>query len=171
MHKRTRMAMKRKALKATVEEKKGCLRCHDILWFSYIFLHIQHLLYNLQSLICPPSLISWQVYDKSLILISQRWFYQKKTESQDPKQGNQQAQSLRHKSYPLIQLDISLRVAPLWFSIGCLHTISIISFHLWCILGGSVWIEMKSNLIRFVEGRTQLAPLDMPNWLQPSMNW
>ena len=147
MHKRTRMAMKRKALKATVEEKKGCLRCHNILWFSYIFLHIQHLLYNLQSLISgisnnqiSPPLNSWQVYDKSLILISQRWFYQKKTESQDPKQGNQQAQSLRHKSYPLIQLDISLRVGPLWFSISCLHTISIISFHLWCILGGSVWI-------------------------------
>ena len=33
-----------------------------------------------------------------------------------------------------------------------LHTISIISFHLWCMLGGSVWIWMKSNLFRFVEG-------------------
>ena len=34
-----------------------------------------------------------------------------------------------------------------------LHTILLISFHLRCVLGGSVWIRMKSsNLFRFIEG-------------------
>jgi hypothetical protein len=38
-----------------------------------------------------------------------------------------------------------------------LHTKSIISFYLWCTLGGSVWIWMKSNLLRFIGGQPHFS--------------
>ena len=38
-----------------------------------------------------------------------------------------------------------------WF---VLLTISLISFHLWCMFGGSVWFEMKRNLFWFIECQT-----------------
>ena len=35
-----------------------------------------------------------------------------------------------------------------------LNTIPMISYHLWCFLGGSVWIWRTSNLFRFIESQT-----------------
>ena len=60
----------------------------------------------------------------------------------------------------LHQLELSLdfmgRFVGSWsptFRWVVLHTISLNSFHLRCILGGSAWIWMKSsNLFRFIEG-------------------
>ena len=58
-------------------------------------------------------------------------------------------------------ISLLLRVYALWFSIGFLHIISIISFHLWCMHGGHVWI-WKKILFQFVEGQ---------NKFDLQMNW
>ena len=50
------------------------------------------------------------------------------------------------------------------------HTESIISFHLWCILGGSVWNWMKSNLFGPLSANPVLEHLVMPKWIESSMN-
>ena len=39
-------------------------------------------------------------------------------------------------------------VGPLWYPVGGFHTKPIITFHLWCMLGGSVWLWMKSLFIQ-----------------------
>ena len=38
-----------------------------------------------------------------------------------------------------------------------LHTMSVVSFHLWRMLGFSVWIWMKSGLFWFIEGQTRFS--------------
>ena len=48
-------------------------------------------------------------------------------------------------------------VVPNNFPLVVLHTISIISFHSWCMLEGSVLIQMKRNLLWFIEGQTHLS--------------
>jgi hypothetical protein len=40
-----------------------------------------------------------------------------------------------------------------------IHAISIISFHLRCMLKGSAWIEMKNNLIQFIERKTHFKTI------------
>ena len=61
-------------------------------------------------------------------------------------------------SYPWIEWDFSLGVGNLWFSVGFfLHTISIISFHLWCMLKGSVWIWMKEQPVLVHWGQTHFS--------------
>ena len=55
------------------------------------------------------------------------------------------------------------------FPLVVLHIISMISFHLWYILEGRVWISMTDNLFQFI-----FAPLDMPDmpkWAWFSTNW
>ena len=42
------------------------------------------------------------------------------------------------------------------FSLVVLHTVSIISFHLWCMLGGSVDIWFI-NLFRFIDSQTHFS--------------
>ena len=54
-------------------------------------------------------------------------------------------------------MGLSLGVCPLQFPLVVPHTISLISFPLWCALGGNVWIWMKSNLFRFIEGQTHFS--------------
>ena len=61
-------------------------------------------------------------------------------------------------------------LVPYDFPLVVLHKISIIAFHLWCMLGGSVWIWMKSNLFRFIEGQTHFST----SWhakLSLTLNW
>jgi hypothetical protein len=43
------------------------------------------------------------------------------------------------------------------FLVVVMHIISLISFHLWCMLGGSVWIWIKSNLFWFIECQTHIS--------------
>ena len=50
-----------------------------------------------------------------------------------------------------------------------LHTKSIISYHLWCMLRDSVWIWMKSNLFLVHWGPNSLGALGIRKWLWPSM--
>ena len=38
-----------------------------------------------------------------------------------------------------------------------LPTRSLLSFYSWCILRGSVWIWMNSNIVRFIEGQTRFS--------------
>ena len=45
---------------------------------------------------------------------------------------------MSHSSYPSTQLDFHLESVLSDFALVVLHTISVISLHLWCILGGSV---------------------------------
>ena len=53
------------------------------------------------------------------------------------------------------QWDFLSAFDPLWFPIGCLHTMSISSFHLGCMhRGSSVWIWTKRNPFWFIEGQT-----------------
>ena len=52
------------------------------------------------------------------------------------------------------------------FPLVVLHIITIISFHLWYILEGRVWISMKDNLFQFI-----FAPLRHAKWAWFSMNW
>jgi hypothetical protein len=49
------------------------------------------------------------------------------------------------------------------FSLVALHTISIFSFHLWCMLRGIVWIWMKSNLFRSLGPNSFSVPLVCQN--------
>ena len=62
---------------------------------------------------------------------------------------------------------------PYDFSVVVLHPILIISFHLWCMLGGIVWIQLKSNLFWYIEGQTffviswhtkMSSTLNAPRW-------
>jgi hypothetical protein len=43
------------------------------------------------------------------------------------------------------------------------------SLYFLCMLGGRVWIQMKSNLFWFIEGQ-KLAPLGMPKWVWAFMS-
>ena len=47
--------------------------------------------------------------------------------------------------------------SPLWFSIGCFAYKINNPFHFWCMLGGSAWIWMKSNLVLFIESQIHLS--------------
>lgn len=71
---------------------------------------------------------------------------------------------------PLTQWDFGRELAPYLFAWVVLQTKSIISCHSRCMLRGGFWIWTKSNLLRFIEGQTHLAPLGMPKWLWRSMN-
>ena len=53
----------------------------------------------------------------------------------------------------------------LWFLIGCFSHISIISFHLWCMLGGSD-SEWRATCFGSLRAKLILAPLGMPNQVQ-----
>ena len=57
------------------------------------------------------------------------------------------------------QWDFLLEVSPLWFPLVVFYTKSIFSLHLWCMLGGHIWIWMKSNLFWFIEGQTHYSTL------------
>ena len=50
---------------------------------------------------------------------------------------------------------------PLWHTVGCLaysiKNFFPLAFHLWCMLGGSIWIWIKSNLFWFIEDQTQFS--------------
>ena len=46
-----------------------------------------------------------------------------------------------------------------------LHTISEISFYLWCMLRGIVWVWMTSNLFRFIEGQTNIECQEVLKWV------
>ena len=62
---------------------------------------------------------------------------------------------------------------PMIFPLVVLHTLPMISFHSWlCMVGGSVWIWMKSNLFQFLnEGQTYLRTfLACQTWVWPLMN-
>ena len=54
-------------------------------------------------------------------------------------------------------MDFSSGEVPYNFLLVVLHTISIISLHLWCILGGSLRIWAKSNLFQFIEGQSHFS--------------
>ena len=59
-------------------------------------------------------------------------------------------------------------LVPFDFSLVVLHTTSIVSIQLWCMLRG-VWIRMKSNLFRSIEGQTYFttswhARMSDPQW-------
>ena len=51
------------------------------------------------------------------------------------------------------------------FSLVALHTISIFSFHLWCMLRGIVWIWTKSNLSRSIRSKLIFSTFSMPKWV------
>ena len=46
--------------------------------------------------------------------------------------------------------------------------LSVLYFHLWCMLRDSVWITMKSNLFRLNEAKLFRATRGMPKWVSPS---
>ena len=48
----------------------------------------------------------------------------------------------------------------------CMKT-SRISFHLWCMLGGSGWIWMMSNMFCSMRAKLIVVPLGMPKWVGP----
>ena len=48
-------------------------------------------------------------------------------------------------------------LVPYDFPLVVLHTKSIISLHLWWMLGGSVWIWMRGNLFQFIEDQTHYS--------------
>ena len=69
---------------------------------------------------------------------------------------NSPSHSKEFKIYPSTLQNFSSGVGPLWSSISCFACKSQwFLFHL-CMLGGSVWISMKSNLLLFIEDKTQL---------------
>ena len=73
---------------------------------------------------------------------------------------------------PVFELSFtSLGVGSYNFPLVALHTISIISFHLWCMLGGSVEVWTKTCYIGTLRANLILAPLDMPTQVWCSMNW
>jgi hypothetical protein len=43
-----------------------------------------------------------------------------------------------------------------YFTLFFSYTITLISFHLWWLLGGSVWIWMRKKLLWFIEGQTHI---------------
>ena len=61
-----------------------------------------------------------------------------------------------------------LGVGPYWYPLVDVHTISIIIFHLQCMLRGGIWIRMKSNLFQFIEGQTHFSTIwhakNDPRW-------
>ena len=58
-------------------------------------------------------------------------------------------------------MDSPLGVGPLWFPIA--NALSIISFHLSCMLGGSVRIKWRAPYFGALKAKLILAPLGMPN--------
>ena len=56
------------------------------------------------------------------------------------------------------------------FLLVVLHTVSIITKHLWCLLRGIVWIWMKSYLFCSLRAKLSLAPSGIPKWVWLSMN-
>ena len=60
-----------------------------------------------------------------------------------------------YKRYPFTSMgNFVSGVRPYGFSIGCFAYNITNFFHLWCMLQGSVWIRLKSNLFRLSEGET-----------------
>ena len=53
----------------------------------------------------------------------------------------------------LTQWNFSLGGIPYGFPMVALHTILMLSFQLWCMLGGNVWIWKKSNIFEFIGGQ------------------
>ena len=49
--------------------------------------------------------------------------------------------------------------SPMISPLVVLNTKSIMFSHLWCMPGGDVWIWLKSNLFRFIEGQTHFSIL------------
>lgn len=60
-------------------------------------------------------------------------------------------------SYPLNQWEFSLGARPFKIPLVVLHTKSMLSFHLSCMVGWSVWICMKGTLFGFLGGQTHLS--------------
>ena len=56
------------------------------------------------------------------------------------------------------------------FSLAVLDTITMISFHLWCMPGNSACISWRATYFRWLRSKIILAPLGMPKWVWPSMN-
>ena len=74
--------------------------------------------------------------------------------------------------HPLTQWEFLLAVGPLMTSywLLCIQ-VSIISFHLWCMLGGSVELKWRGTYFSSLRTKLILAPLGIPKWVWPSMNW
>ena len=53
------------------------------------------------------------------------------------------------------------------FPLVALHTLWAVSHHLWCTVGGSVWIWMLSNLFQFIEGQIHFST----TWTKISWSW
>ena len=61
-------------------------------------------------------------------------------------------------------------LVPYDFPLVVLHIIVMISFHLWCMLGGSVWIWIWMKYFGPLRAKLILAPLGMPKWVRSSTN-
>ena len=62
-------------------------------------------------------------------------------------------------------------LVPYNFPLVVLHTISAMFFHVWCMLWGSVWIWMKSNLFWFIEGQAHYSTSWHAKSGWPSTEW
>ena len=61
-------------------------------------------------------------------------------------------------------------LGPYTFPLVVLHRKPKLSFYLWCMLGGSVWIVWSATYHNLLRVKLILAPLGIPKWVWPSMN-
>ena len=76
-----------------------------------------------------------------------------------------------HYSYPSTWWDFLWELVGYEFPLAVMHTISIFFVHLWCMLGGSVWMWVVSGLVWYIEGQAHFSTSWHTKMSLTYMNW